>query len=372
LLAVLLGWLGFSSYARGQERVAERPPDVLELGTPLSALPAVPSDFVEERRGQVTWAYAPSATSLVEDLARELPSTWQRITRELGADVSGELTIRVARGPKDMVRLSPNNAPPPGYAVGVAYPARGLIILSVVDPQSWLPPNLESVLTHELSHIALHRAVEGRALPLWFVEGMAIHQAEEQGLTRIRTLWEASVADQLLPLSELSRAFPARPEGVNLAYAQSADIVRHMLKDRSDRARLPGLLSRVAKGEGFEKAVLSSYYVDLPYLEREWRTGLHERFHVTPLLLSGSFLWVGIAVLAVFAFVRRRRDQRRKLERWADEEAQQERALAALSMQRQVEERGEQATRAGLVVAQWVREPGVPTIEHDGQQHTLH
>jgi len=255
--------------------------------------------------------------------------------------------------------------------VGVAYPALGLIVLSVVNPESWFPPDLSAVLAHEVSHLALHRAVGGRTLPLWFVEGMAVHQAGEQNLRRLQTLWEAAAVDEVLPLSSLSKHFPRRTHEVNRAYAQSADLVRHLLRNDADRERLPDLLRQVASGSSFEESLLTTYHIDLAYLDREWRQALGERFRVLPLVLTGTALWGGIAVLAVVAFVRRRRDHHEKLARWAEEEAAHERALQALELSRQAALR-EEALREADVVANLPRDSGIPTIEHEGQRYTLH
>jgi hypothetical protein len=226
-------------------------------------------------------------------------------------------------------------------------------------------------MAHELSHIALHRVVAGHALPLWFVEGLAVHQASEQNLQRVQTLWEAAAVDEVLPLSALSRNFPSRPHEVNRAYAQSADLVEHLLRNNSDRERLPELLRHVASGMSFEEGVLTAYHIDLAYLDREWRQALGERFRVLPLVLTGTALWGGIAVLAVLAFVRRRRDHHAKLARWAEEEAAHERALQTLELQQQAALR-EEATREVNVVPNLPRDSGIPTIEHEGQRHTLH
>lgn len=348
-------------------------------------LPTLPAGFVEKRMGSVQWAYHESDAQIAADLQSKFMGSWRRVLNELGRDVSSEMTIRIARGPDDMRRLAPVGSPPPPYAVGVAYPGIGLIILSVVSPESWFPPDQGAVLTHELSHIALHRAVSGRPLPLWFVEGLATYQAGEHRLARVRTLWEAAVADEVLPLELVSRRFPERANQVNLAYAESADLVRHLLQSADDRSRLGTLLAHVAQGMPFEAAVLSSYHIDLDYLEREWRHGLSERFRVLPLVLTGTALWGGIAVLVIVAYARRRKQHREKLLRWAEEEAAADHAMAALS-QAQVltvpvlgpalvestDTRVEPRIINVYALPPPLRESGVPTVEHDGQRHTLH
>ncbi|MET0339848.1 MAG: hypothetical protein ABW252_02555 [Polyangiales bacterium] len=351
---------------------ASLPADV--VNSDRASLAALPSDFVEKRIGEVTWAYHPRDADLVRDLWGKFPSAFRKVRNELGQPVSEKMTIRIARGPEDMRRLAPIGSPPPSYAVGVAYPALGLIILSVVSPESWFPPDLTAVMTHEISHVALHRAVRGNPVPLWFAEGLATQQASEHRLARVRTLWEAAVSGDVLPLDEVSRSFPDRPHAVNLAYAQSADFVRHMLQSTSDRQRLPRLLAKVAEGASFEQAVLVAYRMDLAYLERDWRQGLGERFRLLPLVLTGTALWAGIALLVIVAFARRRRDQREKLARWEREEAEADSAaMAALQHAGDLAPPSD-APRVLHVYAlpAALHEAGVPTIEHEGQRHTLH
>ena len=356
---------------------ARTPADVVELHGRNVELPPLPPGFLEKRIGSVTWAYHDSDASIARDLQAALGGAWRKVVGELGRDVSSEMTIRIARGPEDMQKLAPEGSPPPPYAVGVAYPSLGLIILSVVAPESWLPPDLGAVLTHELSHIALHRAVEHHPLPLWFVEGLATQQAGEQRLARVRTLWEAAVAGDVLPLDVVARHFPSRPHQVNLAYAQSADFVRHLLQTTEDRNRLPKLLESVANGMDFERAVLVAYRIDLDYLEREWRQGLGERFRVLPLVLTGTALWGGIALLAIVAFARRRRQHHQKLAHWAQEEAEADEALAALArapatLHADTSAASEPRVLHVYALPAYGREAGVPTIEHEGQRHTLH
>ena len=145
-----------------------------------------------------------------------------------------ELVIRVARNPREMRALAPADMPPPDYATGVAYSRWGVILLTMSSPQSWEPPDLEVVLVHELSHVALYRAVAGNDVPRWFNEGVAIHQSEARMLPRMESLLRAAAQRSMLRLSELDDHFPNRPHEVNVAYAQSADVVGFLR--RSSRA----------------------------------------------------------------------------------------------------------------------------------------
>jgi hypothetical protein len=373
LLGVLVAALCRPAVGAAQAHRQEGVPvDIDAQPRELSAIPEPPRDFVDERVRQVRFRFHPQDEGVARRLQTRLPAALRKVTSELGIPEDQALEVRIARGPREMGRLAPKGSPPPAYAVGVAYPALGLVILSVVDPQSWFPPALAEVLTHELSHIALYRAAGGRPLPLWFVEGLAVHQAGEHRLGRIQTLWEAAVVDEIVPAQSLSARFPSRPNQVNLAYAQSADLVEHLLRGHVDKQRLGELLGYVKAGRSFDQALLAAYHIDLPYLEREWRRSLGERYRVLPMLLTGTALWGGIALLAIVAFLRRRKDQREKLTRWAEEEAREDRARIEAQTMQVVSTVPARQESTLFVMAAPGRDSTVPTIEHEGQRHTLH
>ncbi len=364
--------------ALGQDHA---PPDVGVASPPEAdggvtevRLPEPPDDYLTERRGGVEWTFPAAATSEVRELMDVFGDSWARIEEDLGGPIDDTLTIRVARDPDEMHELSPVGHPPPEYASGVAYPPFGVILLSLTAPESWERPDMEALLTHELSHVALHRAVEGHRVPRWFGEGLAIYQAGEQSLDRVRTLWSASVAGNVVPLDRLSESFPSRPHRVNVAYAQSADMVAFLRRDARDARSFRILVRNVRDGMPFEEAVRQSYDATLGTLEDDWRASLDERFQAIPLVVTGGGLWVLLSVLIVVAWVRRRRKDRARLRRWAQEEAAEkdalartERALADKLAARDEEER--------ILVPDEPpqgRESDVPTIEYEGRNHTLH
>jgi len=287
------------------------------------ALPPAPDGFVDETAGPFRWEYPRVARDEVRTLISRAPDSFDRIADELGGDLDPTVRIRVGAGPDDMRRLAPPGAPPPRYAVGVAYPALGLVLLTLTAPGSWEAPDLPRVLDHELSHIALFRRAGGRtrALPRWFVEGVAIHQAREHTIDRIRTLGQAAFGRGPIPWDRLSGAFPARPHRVDLAYAQSADMVAYLRRGDDGERRFRKVVGRVAQGMTFPDAVARTYLAPLSVLEREWRADLRQRFRLWPAGLTGGLLGLAALVLVVMGVFRRRRKARPVLERWAEEDA---------------------------------------------------
>jgi hypothetical protein len=335
----------------------------------------MPSGYTLEPGGAQRWVYASSIDAEVTRLKRVQRETWARLGRELGADLGQALDLRVAINPEQMQALAPPGRKLPDYATGVAFPADGLILLSMTEPESWLRADIDRVLVHELAHVALHRAVAGMPVPRWFSEGVAIHAADEHSIARVRVLWSATLRRALIPLAQLEDRFPARHGEVSLAYAQSADLVGQLLQEDRDQVRFRKLVAGLRSGASFEQAFAQSYQIPLWQLEREWRGSLAHRFGSWPSLLSGlTVVWALAALLLVFGYFRVRQRHRSTLKRWAIEEAP---VLALVeATPPPTPSAAVPRNAADDVLDAWTdqqrKEAGVPTIVHEGRSYTLH
>lgn len=345
-------------------------------------LPPAPEGYSETTLGDVRWTYPEGDEATRDALHAVIEEAWPRLEHDLGQDVDDAIVVRLARNPEQMRRLAPRGAPPPTYASGVAYPALGVILLTKTAPETWTPPELAQVLVHELSHVSLRRAVgEGSSeLPRWFVEGVAIHHAEERSLDRFQVLWNAHVQEALLSLDELDGRFPARVHEVSLAYAQSADVVSFLRREDPDGIRFRELVRHLRDGRTFDDALLDAYALTPTQLDREWNAAITERMGTLPMVIGGAtFPAVGV-VLLLFAWRKRRRQAKQRLGAMAAEEKAHDDAidrLAALAEARRAEqrERAEEEDVLRILVSgdpPQGREADVPTVEHEGRQHTLH
>jgi hypothetical protein len=356
------------------------PRDVALLVQPAAVrLPPIPADFERIERGWLTLEFPRSVHDRVEALVGEADEFRAHLSAELGQTALEHALVRIARTPDQMAELAPEGAPPFVYAAGMAYPWAHLAILALKAPDTWEAPNLVELLRHELAHLALSDALAGHHVPRWFDEGLAIHESRELPWARRMALTDASLSRRLLPLDELDRGFPADRYEVNVAYAESADFVSFLLRD-SDRARFGSLIERVRAGAAFGRALEDAYGTDLRKLEYEWQTELSHRFGLVPVLTGGGLVWTLIVGLAGAAWVKRRRQAKEKLARWAREEAEMEAAL----LETQHQQRGEgtaaaPAAQAGESTAA-PTEGGMPQgpargiriVEHEGRWYTVH
>jgi hypothetical protein len=154
---------------------------------------------------------------------------------------------------------------------------------------------------------------------------------------------------------------PADATEANVAYAESADFLRFLLR-QSDRQRFSAMIDRTRKGEAFDRALADAYGADLRKLEFEWREDLAKKYTFWPVLLGGSSMWVLVVGALGVGLVRKRRRAKAIYERWEREDAVEAARRAVLATAA-----AEPETRPSVPSV-----PSVPKIEHDGDWHTLH
>ncbi|HYP91542.1 MAG TPA: peptidase MA family metallohydrolase, partial [Polyangiaceae bacterium] len=335
--------------------------------------------------GWIKFVYHPSIRERVQPLIADAAATRTALTEWVGQPVLSEVRVVVARTPGEMATLAPPNAPYPDYAAGVAYPEIGLVLLTIKPVHPTSQHDLAEVFRHELAHVALEDAVSGRPIPRWFNEGFAVLASGETSFPRMRTLASATIADNLLSLSQLDRSFPMQEWEAELAYAEAADVVRFLIR-REEKHRFRGLISRLRDGETMDGALLNSYGAETATLESEWRDDVAKRYTFWPVLFSGSAIWVATLGLFAVGWRRKRRKAAVTLARWEKEEAAEDatrRQIAALRA-----DPSAPTPRVHIVLAHnqtddvpsalppvalhRLPEIEVPKVEHDGQWHTLH
>jgi len=225
-------------------------------------IPPLLADMTSTDHGWLRIAYPKSVEERALGVLADADTFKADLSSWLGQTVLEQVEVRIARSPEDMESLAPVAYPPPRYAVGVAYPALHLVLISLRAPKTAEAPDLGEVLRHELVHVALEDATGGHHVPLWFNEGLAVYASGEAAWTRTHTLWDATLSHTVLPLSDLDKSFPNENYEVSIAYAESADFVR-FLSRTEDRARFGSLVERVRKGTPFDRALADAYGTDM-------------------------------------------------------------------------------------------------------------
>ncbi len=360
---------------RGSQDPVNRPGDSPEAPRLTGVRLARPDGYNTYDAGWAQFSYPPSVLERVQPLIKEADAFKAVLTRRLGQDVLRHVDIRVARTPGEMRSLAPPGGSVPSYASGVAYSEIGLVLLTIQPLHPNSNHDLVEIFKHELVHVALHDAVLGKPVPRWFNEGFAVHASGENRATRLWTLWSATLAENLIPLSRLETSFPADPNSASVAYAEAADFVRFLMRDH-DEHRFRAAIARVRGGQSFDAAFGDAYGGELPNLENEWLEDVARRYTFWPVLFSSTMVWMGVLALLVWGWRRRNARAQLTLARWAREEAQED-----ARRDQQIVNEGPRRVHIVLTrpsepevpeIRPGLRESDVPKVEHDGRWHTLH
>lgn len=342
------------------------PHDVPMVLSAAAPIPPLPASYLTKNLGWLELAYPPAAADRVASVLADADAFKASLVAALGQPVLDHVTVRVAPTFGDMAKLAPADAPPPGYASGVAYHGLHLVLLTMMQPRGAEAVDLDEVFRHELAHVALEDAVRGRHVPVWFNEGLAIALSGEPAWNRRGILWQATLSGTLIPVADLDRSFPRDGAKVGIAYAESADFMGFLTR-KSDHLRFTSMIERVRDGQEFDRAVAEAYGSELRRLEFEWRGDLERRFSVIPVLTGGGVVWAVVMGVFVLAYVRRRRRAKAILARWEREEAIEDARIAAALAR----ERGDSEPVASVSVARAASVVSIK-VERDGGWHTLH
>jgi hypothetical protein len=182
--------------------------------------------------------------------------------------------------------------------------------------------SLETVVWHEIVHLALSTRAGGRPLPRWFHEGVAMSVESGWGVGSQARLLVAAAGDP--SLADLNRLFASgtQPDS-STAYLLAAALVSDVR--RTHGAQMPGEVAALAAtGMPFRQA-FAAVTGEVPETSADRAWASYRRWASwLPVLTGGGFLWLVILFLAVLAFAASVRRRARQRSRWEAEEARDE------------------------------------------------
>ena len=215
----------------------------------------------------------------------------------------------------------------PPWVSGFADAERSLVVLFPGRARSYPSDSLETLLHHEVAHVLFSRAAQGRPLPRWFNEGLALAAERPVGLRDQSRLAWTRLRHGSISLAALERLFGEGRAADRRAYAVASALVRDLLRTHGQTSAAR-VLSLVGQDQPFDEAFKTATGEALPAaVDRFWsRQRLWGLW--LPFLTGPAFLWMVITLLALYAIntLRRRRAEQRRL--WEEEErAEAARAL---------------------------------------------
>ena len=254
-----------------------------------------------------------SILQIAEDFYAEMPQLTSRIP-------TGMIDIWVCNTQKEF--QASVHAPIQDWTVGCAFPLSRRIVIQNPKHIAFAKLQLVQVLRHEIAHVLFGQCTRKavKEIPLWFVEGIAIYFADEWVPSRHGTLLKHIFSKSILPLQELTRSFPRSQTGADLAYAESQDAIRWLVKVKG-RDALFDLIAELHAGSNFNTAFQDIVGWDLATYDTFWRESLTERYQWASLFSNSYVMWGGLGGLALLGYLvcwNRRRHHLHKLAQQED------------------------------------------------------
>ncbi|OQX85039.1 MAG: hypothetical protein B6D63_03155 [Candidatus Latescibacteria bacterium 4484_7] len=173
---------------------------------------------------------------------------------------------------------------------------------------------MKEVVRHELSHLFLAQKVDYANVPVWFMEGLAMHQAGQWSLRRRMQFVEGVWKKEVPFLKDLDDGFPADAEKARVAYSLSFMAVERLLN--SDRGDLVTLTSFTRDYGDFEKAFALTFGMTTEEYADQFHNYLSDHYGYLGTLLQSIPYFSGIALLMLIVYAVKRYKNYRKLKEW--------------------------------------------------------
>lgn len=205
----------------------------------------------------------------------------------------------------------------PPWVVGRAFGSRDIVIFPS-RAAGYPYDSLESILRHEVVHLALDARAGGRPLPRWFHEGVATSMEAGWDVTDQLRLLVAALRDP--EISDVSQLFQSEAQSDTILAYLLATVLVEDLRQRYGGACPGRIAAHVARGVPFARALeMETGETPDTAAAHAWRAYLRWTNWV-PTFTSGSAVWTVILALACVVFVVRRRRRARRRQAWDDEE----------------------------------------------------
>lgn len=336
LLVLLLPALARADVPTGEGDRAGHGAEPPQLAAPR---PEIVTGEVSTRRFRIL--HTRRTEGAAKNLSERLEGERDAFARILGRDWPGTTEVRLGAGRSELEAMALPGGRPPTWAIALAYPSHGIILLDALQLSSAEGP---STLRHELAHVALGGI--GGGWPRWFQEGLAQHLTGERlSISHYTALFNAVRADRVLSFEDLTHGWPEHAGEVQLAYAQSAAFVA-WISERFGGSGLAALLEYVSKGDDFSLAFAKAFQTSIRMEEEAWRKTLPDRYGWMPWVTTGSLVLSLAAIACIIGYVRRRRQLRSRLLEMSEEDAvedEERRLLEAelIDLERRLLERDE-------------------------------
>ncbi len=155
---------------------------------------------------------------------------------------------------------------------GQAVPELGTIVLAIAPGDT---AEIGRSIPHEVSHQVVYQATRNpyNVTPRWLDEGLAVNNQDKIDGFLIQAFEKARDERTLFPLRVLNGSFPADSQLSYVAYGESVQVVRYILR-KYGNAGMEKILGSFKQGVSYDEAVQLGLGISLDQLDREWKQSI--------------------------------------------------------------------------------------------------
>ena len=246
--------------------------------------------------------------------AQEVADIAEDFYSQLGRLMNGMETIEIWICDTEAQFKSAVHAPIHDWAIGCAFPLSRRIVIQ--NPRVIIERKfqLSQIVRHEIVHVVFGQRTQKtmEAIPLWFVEGIAMYLSGEWAPHHHDLLLKHIFSNSIISLTDLVAEFPPSETHAQLAYAESMNAVVWLV-EIGGIDKLWEIIARLEGGEDLNTAYEQAIGWNLITFDSEWRASLPQRYHQAAIFANPYILWGVITLVFVLIFLYRRRRLRQRL-----------------------------------------------------------
>lgn len=277
---------------------------------------SIASSWQEQVSRHFILFYREADHRLADYLMERAEVDYKRIVEDIGIDPEIDVRIYLAPDKQTYLTLQPEGEKTHDWSIGAFYPSRNLILLLSPKAQKG-HPDLHEILAHELTHFVLHTITrkKGVHLPTWLHEGLALYEARQWNWHYRTVMAQASLSKAFLPLSSLSRGFPAQKRLADRAYAQSISLIAYII-NKYGQGALRDIIRNLVEGNPTDTSFYNALGIDIEVFEKKWHAYLRRSYTWIPVLTSSFFIWFIISLMVLGIYIHKKRLSEKRMAIW--------------------------------------------------------
>lgn len=248
-------------------------------------------------------------------ISKKIDGIYNQINLDLGLVPKGGIDVYLCRTEEQFEELYGGK---PAKQVVAFARLKPQMLVAVKSPYLAQQIDLQSVLAHELSHVALGLYLEGKDIPRWLNEGFAMYESREMRINHYAIVASAAIRGDLLKLDQLDYAFYAEGSKLDLAYAQSYYLMSYTI-GKFGPQKFRKLIDAYVETYNLKTAIKRALGIDFNQFDKDWRASIRTRYFLVSVLAYSSPVWIMIILALIVYFIIKERNKRIEL-KWQMEE----------------------------------------------------